>query len=69
MPAEGMNPDAYDDTSAEELCASAPPPGTPSPAAGLLLGATEDLFILDTRDFDVATLQPSRIDWCEEEEL
>jgi len=58
--------DPYEEMSAEEFCSFAPRPGTPSPASKLL-GVTEDLFILDTRDWDIATLQPSRINWTEEE--
>lgn len=58
-----MMEDGYDVTTAEEILSSAPRPGSP---AARLLAASEDLFILDTRDFDSDRWQPSAIDWIEE---
>lgn len=57
--------DAYDITSAADFTASAPRPGSPSRAVQLL-AVREDIFLLDTRDWDLAVIQPHATEWCEE---
>ena len=56
--------DAYDDMTAAEFTAAAPPRGTPSRAALVLAAEREDLH--DYRDCDPAFLQPRAGEWCEE---
>jgi hypothetical protein len=63
MPAyDGMPPDDYDDCVAEEFLRAAPPS-----RAAKLLDATEDLFILETRDWASEHWQPNVFEWLEED--